>query len=111
MTSWIRYRYICVWSILCGPVPAEEIENSFTWKGCIFNKEEYQRQSKPQFIFTLCLPECRDAPGRIFPNQRPDWGSMSVLAMLQQFCGGETVVRLRATDKAFPQNNRFNGSQ
>jgi hypothetical protein len=36
---------------------------------------------------------------------------MSVLAMLQQFCGGETVVRLRATDKAFPQNNRFNGSQ
>jgi hypothetical protein len=64
-------------------VPAEEIENSFTWKGCILNKEEHQRKSKPQFVLTLCLPEWRDAPGRIFPNQRPHWGSMSVMEMFQ----------------------------
>jgi hypothetical protein len=84
---------------LCRAVRAEKIENSFAWKGCILNKEEYQKEVKPQFIFTLCLSECRDAPGRIFPNQRPDWGSMHYERAAYKYLVKDCAVAERKLEK------------
>ena len=104
------HRYI-YFGAACGPdlFQPKRLKFPSHGKAATFNKEEHQRKSKPQFIFTLCLSEWR---GCARQNQRPHCGSMSEIEISHcpletgskntreiSYCIGECV--------AFPSKTRM----